>query len=73
MIAGWADEPEMNPATAQVRIERLWDSLSKDAADLQEQIANTDGGDVQATAQARKALVAMTAAVEALAAAHSRV
>ena len=73
LIAGWAKEPEMNPAIAQIRIERLWDSLSKDAADLQEQIADADCEAAQATAQARKALVAMTAAVDALAAAYDRV
>ncbi len=73
IVASWAAEPEMDSGVAQARIERLWDSLSKDAADLQEQIADAEGGDAQALAQAKRVLAAMTAAVTALAAAHERV
>ncbi len=73
IIAGWADEPDMDGGVAQSRIERLWDSISKDAADLQEQIADSEGGDAQALAQAKRVLAAMTATVTALAAAHERI
>lgn len=70
LIAGWAAEPDFGPAQAQQRIERLWDSLSKDAADLQEQIADAD--DSAGLAVARQMLAAMNAAVAALAAVHGR-
>ncbi len=72
IIASWAAEPEMDGGVAQVRIERLWDSISKDAADLQEQIADAEGGNIEALTQAQRVLAAMNAAVTALAAAHKR-
>ena len=73
IIAGWANEPDMDAGVAQARIERLWDSLSKDAADLQERVVDVEGGDAQSLAQARRVLAAMNAAVMALAAAHERI
>ncbi len=72
IIAGWAAEAEMDAGIAQARIERLWDSIGKDAADLQEQVADADGEGAEALAQARRVLTAMNAAVTALAAAHER-
>ncbi len=72
IIAGWALVADMDAATAQARIERLWDSISKDAAELQEQISDATGADAQALAGARQMLAAMQATVTALAAAHER-
>ena len=72
LVAAWAGEAGMNAATAQERVERLWDSLSKDAADLEEGINDADGAGAQEVAGARRALAAMQAAVAALAAAHGR-
>ncbi len=72
IVAGWAGEPDMDAETARARTERLWDSLSKDAADLEEQISDTAGPDVQALAGAKRMLAALQAAVAALAAAHER-
>lgn len=72
IVAGWADEPDVDAAVARARVERLWDSLSKDAADLQEQIADATGADARALAAAERVLAAMQAAVAALAAAHER-
>ena len=72
LVAAWAEEAGMDAVTAQERVERLWDSLSKDAADLEEQINDADGADAQALAGARHVLAAMQAAVAALAAAHGR-
>ncbi len=73
LIAGWAVEPDMDPGAAQARIERLWDSISKDAADLQEQIADAREEDAGWLSAARRVLTAMNAVVAALAEAHGRV
>ena len=70
-IAGWAEEADMDMLSARIRVEQVWDSLSKDAADLQEAIADADGGG-QALAGAKRSLAALQAAVAALAAAHDR-
>lgn len=72
IVAGWATEPDMDAGVAQARIERLWDSLSKDAADLQEQIGDATGADTRALAGAKRMLAALQAAVAALAAAQER-
>ena len=72
IVAGWAAEPEIDAGAAQVRIERLWDSLGKDAADLQAQISDADGPGGPALLTAKRRLAAMQAAVAALAAAHER-
>lgn len=72
IVAGWASEADMGPAAAQARIGQLWDSLGKDAADLEERISDAPGGDGPALASARRALAALQAAVTALAAAHER-
>ena len=71
MVAGWADEADMDAQVARVRVEHVWDSLSKDAADLQEAIADADDSG-QALAGAKRTLAALQAAVAALAAAHDR-
>lgn len=72
IVAGWAGEPDMDAETARARAERLWDSVSKDAADLEEQISDTDRPDAHALAEAKRVLAALQAAVAALAAAHER-
>ena len=72
IVAGWASEDGMDPRAAQARIERLWDSVSTDAAELQAQISDATGADTQALAGAKRALAALQAAVAALAAAHER-
>lgn len=72
MIAAWAEEDGMDAAAARDRVELLWDSVSKDAADLEEAINDADGGGAQDLANARRALAAMQAAVATLAAAHGR-
>lgn len=72
IVAAWAGEPDMSPAAAQARIEELWDSLGKDAADLEEQIGDTDSPDAAALATARRTLASLQAAVATLAAVHAR-
>lgn len=72
IVAGWADEPDVDAAVARARVERLWDSLSKDAADLQEQIGDTTEADARALAAAERMLAALHAAVAALATSHER-
>ena len=72
MVAAWALEPDMDPAAAQHRVGLLWDSVSKDAADLQEQIADAEGATPQAASDARRALATMNAIVAALAAVNER-
>lgn len=71
-VAGWADEPDMNADAARLQVEQAWDSLSKDAADLQEAVADADGTDQQGLAGAKRTLAALQAAVAALAAMHER-
>ena len=72
IVAGWAAEADMDTFTAKARVERLWDSVSRDAADLEEQIGDAAGTDAGSLAGARRMLAAMQAAVTALAAAHER-
>ncbi len=72
MIAAWAEESDMTPATAQSRIERLWDVLGKDADDLQASISDADGHEGPALTAASRSLAALQAAVATLAAAHAR-
>lgn len=72
IVAGWAGEPDMNPEIARARTELLWDSVSKDAAELEEQIGDASGPDTPGLGEARRVLAAMQAAVAALAAVHER-
>jgi polyhydroxyalkanoate synthesis regulator phasin len=72
IVAAWADEPDMNASAAQARIEEVWDSLGKDAADLEQQIGDTADPDPAALASARRTLSSLQAAVTVLAAAHAR-
>ncbi len=72
IVAGWALEADMDSGAAQARIERLWDSLSKDAAELEEQISDAAGTDALALAGAKRMLAALHATVLALVAAHER-
>jgi hypothetical protein len=72
IVAGWADEADMNASAAQTRIEEMWDSLGKDAADLEQQIGDTVDPDAGALATARRVLASLQAAVAVLAAAHAR-
>ncbi len=73
IVAGWAEEPEITQAAAQARIEPMWDSLSRDAAELQEQLNDDEAPHTPARIQAEKTLAALHAAVAALGAAHGRV
>lgn len=70
LVAGWASEMEMAASTARVRIERLWDGFTRDAAELQEQIGDADGPGSQALALAQQQLAALQAIVAALEAVH---
>ena len=72
IVAAWADEPDMSASAAQARIEEVWDSLGKDAADLEQQIGDTAEPDATALATARRTLACLQAAVATLAAAHAR-
>ncbi len=72
IVAAWAEEPEMSAAAAQARIEEVWDSLGKDAADLEERIGDVDNPEAVALAAARRTLASLQAAVAVLAAAHAR-
>lgn len=72
LVAAWAEEAGMDAATAQERIGLLWDSMSKDAADLEAAISDADGAGGQDLATAERVLAATQAAVAALAAAHGR-
>ena len=72
IVAAWADEPDMSASVAQARIEEMWDSLGKDAADLEQQIGDADNPDAAALAAARRTLASLQAAVAILAAAHAR-
>ncbi len=72
IVAAWADEPDMSAPAAQARIEAVWDSLGKDAADLEQQIGDTADPDASALAAARRTLASLHAAVAILVAAHAR-
>lgn len=72
LIAGWAEEPDMNGAVVQARIGTLWDSTTKDAAELEEQISDATGADAASLAGAKRMLAALRAATRALTAANER-
>ena len=72
IVAGWALEADMDPATALARIERLWDSASKDASELEERINDAGAADAKALAGAKRMLAAFHATTAALAAAHEQ-
>ncbi len=72
IVAGWADEADMDAAAAQVRIGQMWDSLTKDEADLEEAISDAGEGDGASLAMARRMRTALQAAIRALAAAAER-
>ncbi|MGI4955705.1 MAG: hypothetical protein ACRYGM_28180 [Janthinobacterium lividum] len=67
MIAGWADEPEMSEDVMQLRVERLWDSFSRDASDLQAQLADAEDAETPELGRGRRVLAALDAAVMVLA------
>ena len=69
IIAGWADELDTGPGLALWRIQRMWDSFTSEAADLQAQLSDAEGADPQAVAQKRRMLATIEAAVATLAAA----
>ncbi len=72
IVAGWAGEADMDAAAAQVRIGQMWDSLTKDAADLEEAISDAGEGNAASLALARRMLAALRAAIRALAAASEQ-
>ena len=65
IVAGWAGEADMDAAAAQARIGQMWDSLTKDEADLEEAIS--DAGEGASLAMARRMRAALQAAIRALA------
>jgi hypothetical protein len=67
IVAGWAGEADMDAATAQARIGQMWDSLTKDEADLEEAINDAGEGDGASLAMARRMGAALQAAICALA------
>ncbi len=72
IIAGWADEPDIDAATAQARIGGIWDSLTKDEADLEAAISDAGDGDAAGLVLARRMQAALQAAIQAFAAAAER-
>lgn len=76
IIAGWAGEADMDAATARDRISGMWDSLTKDEADLQEAISDAGvgegGSDAASLSMAQRTQAALQAAIQALAAAAER-
>lgn len=72
IVAGWAGEAEMDAAAAQARVEAMWDSLTKDAANLEEAISDSGDADPAGVALARRSLAALRAAIGALAAVAER-
>jgi hypothetical protein len=72
IVAGWAGEADMDAAAAQVRVGQMWDSLTRDAADLEEAISDAGEGNAASLALARRMLAALRAAIRALAAASER-
>jgi len=67
IVAGWAGEADMDAAAAQARIGQMWDSLTKDEADLEEAISDAGEGDGASLAMARRMRAALQAAIRALA------
>ena len=72
IVAGWADEPDMDAGTAQDRIGQMWDSLTKDEADLEAAISDAGEGNAASLAAAQRMRAALQAAIHALAAASER-
>ena len=67
IVAGWAGEADMDAATAQARIGQMWDSLTKDEADLEEAINDAGEGHGASLEMARRMGAALQAAIRALA------
>jgi len=67
IVAGWAGEADMDAAAAQARIGQMWDSLTKDEADLEAAISDAGEGDGASLAMARRMRAALQAAIRALA------
>ena len=67
IVAGWAGETDMDAAAAQDRIGQMWDSLTKDEADLEAAISDAGEGDGASLAAARRMRAALQAAIRALA------
>lgn len=72
IVAGWAGEADMDAEAAKARIEAMWDSATKDLADLEEGISDAGEGDSAGLALAGRMRAALRAAVRALAAAGER-
>lgn len=72
IVAGWAGEADMDAAAAQVRVGQMWDSLTKDTADLEEAISDAGEGGAASLAMAQRMLAALRAAIQALGAASER-
>ena len=68
IVSGWAEEPDMSSDVMQDRVGQWWDGLSTDAAALQEQLADAEGGNAAQLDQGRRVLAALNAAVATLAA-----
>ncbi|MGI4954710.1 MAG: hypothetical protein ACRYGM_23130, partial [Janthinobacterium lividum] len=72
IVAGWGGEADMDAAAAQARIGQMWDSLTKDEADLEEAISDAGEGEGASLATARRIRAALQAAIRALAAVAER-
>ena len=72
IVAGWAGEPDMDAAAAQDRVGQMWDSLTKDEADLEAAISDAGEGDAASLGMAWRMKAALQAAIRALAAAAER-
>ncbi len=72
VVAGWAGEADMDAETAQARISEMWDSLTKDEADLEEAINDAGEGATDGLAMAGRMRAALQAAIQTLAAASAR-
>ena len=72
VVAGWAAEADMDAETAQARITEMWDSLTKDEADLEEAISDAGDGNAVGLALAQRMRAALQAAIQTLAAASAR-
>lgn len=67
IVAAWADEPEMHAETARLRVEQMWDAVSRNVADLGEQLNDFETSDRLAVGAARRTLAALQAAEATLA------
>ena len=72
IVAGWADEAGVDAGTAQSRVGEMWDSLTRDEADLEAAINDAGEGDPAALATAGRMQTALQAAIQALAAVAER-